>query len=625
MNIGELFVQIGAKVDSSWIDGMNKLKGMGTAAKQAAAVASGAMAQVRSSMNWAARDAASAADKVVAASKREAAAVEASARRQAFARARLAAMRSPGGQAIGQLRSNLAGIFETDAGPGNARRPVTWGQVHAAMGLPPSLQRFSNGSAAEASPMAMVPGGGRLRKFRPGSGGGMFGEGDPFTPPVPPTKPPRTRGGGGGGGGGRRGRGGYHNRLGPLGDIASIRRVILGAGLYQGATQFGQLADSYINLQNRIGGITKSQGEANAVFERLYNIANRTRSGIDSTAEAYVRIHNATDGMKLSQEDQFKLIERINMAFATSGASASEARSGMMQLTQALAKGKLDGDEFRSIAENMPNVLKILEKSLGVTEGRLRAMSRAGELTREKIVKAFLGAGGLEDAFNKTNATFGQTYEVFKNQLIKAFGELAQDKDLVQAFAFALQYLAKAIILIVKVVTGALTGIQKFVEAFKNGETWAYALAAAITVALLPSIVNLLAYLVKLPIAFAEAAAAGRLFGALGGGAGGAAGAAGKAAGGGLGLLGLLGGVALPIAAAYIGVEATGGPIDFWGEHGMVNQAKSRMGGGQEVNIGPTSVTIYAKDGKDAREQFEQSEVERMMRHAAAAWNRRGS
>jgi tape measure domain-containing protein len=421
--------------------------------------------------------------------------------------------------------------------------------------------------------------------------------------------------------------------------------VILGAGIYQGLESFGKIADVYTNLQNRIGGITSSQAQANNMFERLVTISNKTRSSLESTGEAYVRIHNATETMNLSQEDQYKLITRINMALQTSGASASEARSGMMQLTQALAKGKLDGDEFRSIAENMPNILKILEKSLGVTEGRLRSMSKAGELTREKIVNAFLKSDGIEAAFNKTKATFGQTFDIFKNNLTVAFGKLAEDKDLVAGFAFAMEYLAKAIILVVKAIGGGLTHIRQFVEALKEGKVWAYALAGAIGLTLLPSIINLLAYVLKLPAAFIRAAAAGRLFGALGGTAGGvgaaeAAAAGGAAAsagskGGKAGLLGFLGPAGLAVGAALTVNDLTGGSLgqnydtgalglvqDMIAHHG---QYQGGPGGAGEVNIGPTSVTIYAKDGKDAAEQFDQSQVERMMRHAAAAWNRNGS
>lgn len=57
--------------------------------------------------------------------------------------------------------------------------------------------------------------------------------------------------------------------------------------------------------------------------------------------------------------------ETMNKAFIVSGASVSEVQAGMYQLTQAMASGRLQGDEFKSISENAPMLANAIVKFTG--------------------------------------------------------------------------------------------------------------------------------------------------------------------------------------------------------------------------------------------------------------------
>lgn len=694
MNIGELFVTLGAKTDGSWAEGLKKLQKMEDAANKAAnSIAKNADKQARAVENAAKRERAAmkrTADEAqrlhmaVAKARQKtsnimwgsaagspfgggggggtqitkspfAAAERQQALREARQNAQMMANRQRNSPAMRALRDDLAGLNDPASPVSRAR--VSWAAFRA--GAPAGMDD-TNGSA-----MAMAPQQRRwwqrrqqLGVFQGGSGGGMFGNGTGT-----PAKGGGGRGGGSGGrgGGGRGGRGGgaYGGAYGPLGEASMLRKVVLGSGIYTGLQQFGEMADVYTNLQNRLGSVTDTQEQANATFERLFNIANNTRSSLESTGEAYVRMKNATSEMNLSEEDQFKLIENVNMALATSGATASEARSGMMQFTQALAKGNLDGDEFKSLAENMPNVLKILQKSLGVTEGRLREMSKSGELTRGKIVKAFLAGDGIKAAFDKTTPTFSQTFEIFKNKLVKSFGELAKDKDLVESFGKAMDGLASVITALVKVL-GTLVDIAgPFFEGLKDGKAWAIALALGLGI-LATAWWSVARAATAAAAAQAAAAAAGG--GGVAGAGGGLAGAAGTMQKGSKLMkgLGAASGVAMyasskgdntaGVLGRLAGGAMTGGALGGpWGALGglivagiveafnqpsmapeqLLAASTVMQGGGSifdaaqaAVNVGPTTVNIYAQDMKDAKQQFDKEMMDRTMRQAAARFNR---
>ena len=78
----------------------------------------------------------------------------------------------------------------------------------------------------------------------------------------------------------------------------------------------------------------------------------------------------------------------MQQAMALSGGSADALSAGMTQFNQALSSGVLRGDEFNSIMENMPRLAQALTESLGVSQGKLRAMAEEGKLTSSLIVDA---------------------------------------------------------------------------------------------------------------------------------------------------------------------------------------------------------------------------------------------
>ncbi|QMV29146.1 tail length tape-measure protein [Aeromonas phage AP1] len=81
-----------------------------------------------------------------------------------------------------------------------------------------------------------------------------------------------------------------------------------------------------------------------------------------------------------------RVTETINKAMIVSGATAAEAGAAIVQLSQGLQSGVLRGDEFRSVSEQAPRLLKAMADSLHVTTGELRAMAGQGKLTSQSVL-----------------------------------------------------------------------------------------------------------------------------------------------------------------------------------------------------------------------------------------------
>lgn len=206
---------------------------------------------------------------------------------------------------------------------------------------------------------------------------------------------------------------------------------------------FVGLSDQYQNMQNRIRLVTSSTEELNKVQKKLQQIARSTRQGLSATVETFVRLRLATKKSGISQERLFGVLRTLNQMLTVSGATAIETEQSIRQLSQAFSKGKLDGDEFRSVSEAMPSILTALEESLGKTRGELRAMSEAGQITTEVLVEAFEKSKrkAAED-FGKSISTVGQAWVVLKGEVLKAVGEFNKATGAVGLLVSSLRFLA---------------------------------------------------------------------------------------------------------------------------------------------------------------------------------------
>src|SRR5690606_1387445 len=104
-----------------------------------------------------------------------------------------------------------------------------------------------------------------------------------------------------------------------------------------------------------------------------------------------------------------------------------EQTAGMYQLTQAMAAGKLQGDEFRSIMENAPMLADAIAKFTGKSKGELKEMSAKGEITAD-IIKAalFMAADDINKKFETMPKTFGDLLQQLKNEAFRAFQPVFQ-------------------------------------------------------------------------------------------------------------------------------------------------------------------------------------------------------
>ncbi len=224
---------------------------------------------------------------------------------------------------------------------------------------------------------------------------------------------------------------------GTMSSLTGVAKALIAALSVQ---QVGAYAQAWQDLSNKLANAVRDSVppfETLAdVTERVFDISQKTRSGLDATATLYARLERSTRSYGVSVEDITRLTTIINQGFVVSGSTAEEASNAIIQLAQGLASGALRGDEFNSVNEQGNRLMIALADSMNVSIGALRNMAAEGKLTTDVIVNGLLSQGDkIGQEFAKTTATISQSLEIANNNITKFFGENATVKAGVKIFS----------------------------------------------------------------------------------------------------------------------------------------------------------------------------------------------
>lgn len=218
--------------------------------------------------------------------------------------------------------------------------------------------------------------------------------------------------------------------------------------------------DSYTNLQNRLKLVADSQAQVNQLTKEMYDIAKRSRASVEDTSIAFSRFDLALKSVGRSQKDSLMVTETVNKMIAMSGKGSQEAGAALLQLSQAFSKGKLDGDEFRTVAETMPLLMDAIAKKMGVTRGELLELRKQGKLTLDVMIEAIRDAQPeVDKQFSGYKMRVSDALTELKNQWIKFWGELDSKINVSSKLAGAILWLSEHMKLLASVGVSAFTAI----------------------------------------------------------------------------------------------------------------------------------------------------------------------
>lgn len=225
------------------------------------------------------------------------------------------------------------------------------------------------------------------------------------------------------------------------------------AFLAQATREFLKMADSMRLVEARINLVSTAGADASQVLDQLVEISKENRVNLDTTSRLYTRLVPAMESFKVNLEGAtsatdaaLKVTKAFGASLLISGANTQEAIAATTQFTQAMASGKLAGDEFRSVSEAAPAFLKAIADGSGYARSELKQLSSEGKLTTELLSQALIKMlDSLQAKADKVPVTMGQAFERVKTDLMVFSKELNESTGAVDFIVDTIETLSVVI------------------------------------------------------------------------------------------------------------------------------------------------------------------------------------
>lgn len=203
------------------------------------------------------------------------------------------------------------------------------------------------------------------------------------------------------------------------GILNKIKGWAAAAGVAFGAKQIIEMSDEMALTKARLDLMNDGLQTTDQLQEMIFESAQRARTSFLDTAQVVSKLGILAGDAFSSNQEMVYFAELINKQFKIGGASLQEQTAAMYQLTQAMAAGRLQGDEFRSIMENAPMLAQAIADHMGKTTGELREMSSQGLITADVIKRAmFEAAEETNRRFEELPMTWGQVWTTTLNNIL---------------------------------------------------------------------------------------------------------------------------------------------------------------------------------------------------------------
>lgn len=203
----------------------------------------------------------------------------------------------------------------------------------------------------------------------------------------------------------------YLNAAAAIAAVASVGKAVktVTSDIIEMGNQWGQTTAM---LKNAVG----DAGDYKSSLETSLEYANKVGVSTDDFVQSAARLRTLAPEVVTNYGDAAKFTRLLDMNMISTGASTQEASSAMRQITQALGKGIVNGDELNSIMENSPQIARMLAKHLNASVGELKQLGKEGKISGQALYDTVLeNADAIEKQFAAMPVTADRAWNSIKN------------------------------------------------------------------------------------------------------------------------------------------------------------------------------------------------------------------
>lgn len=171
------------------------------------------------------------------------------------------------------------------------------------------------------------------------------------------------------------------------------------------------ITEEFKSANDQIRGATEGLGEQAEIQKKILAAANSCRESYSDMA-GYVTSLTSNSSKIFPVDDATRFASIVAKLEKASGKSGN-TNATMTAMTKMASTGNIDKTSFASLS---PEVLSVLEKSLGKSKKQLESMAAAGTLTAGKIKDAFFSAEeDIQKKFDKLDLTITDATKHIRN------------------------------------------------------------------------------------------------------------------------------------------------------------------------------------------------------------------
>lgn len=211
----------------------------------------------------------------------------------------------------------------------------------------------------------------------------------------------------------------YLNTAAAIAAVASVGKAVktVTSDIIEMGNQWGRTTAM---LKNAVG----NTGDYTSSLETSLGYANEVGVTTDDFIQSAARLRTLAPEVVTNYGDAAKFTRLLDMNMISTGASTQEASSAMRQITQALGKGIVNGDELNSIMENSPQIARMLAKHLNVSVGELKQLGKEGKISGQALYDTVLeNADAIEKQFAAMPVTADRAWNSIKNTVSEKSAE----------------------------------------------------------------------------------------------------------------------------------------------------------------------------------------------------------
>jgi tape measure domain-containing protein len=205
--------------------------------------------------------------------------------------------------------------------------------------------------------------------------------------------------------------------------LGGIKGAIVSLGVAALTKRMIGQAASFQQTQIRLKALSAEYGEFGKIQQLVKDNAKTFNLSQAEAASQFSDIYARLRPLGKTLEEVQTVYKGFNATAIASGTSAAAASGAFLQLSQALGSGRLQGDEFRSVSEQIPGILGLVADEMGVAVSELKTLGSEGKITSDILINAL--AKGFEKNKDKIQAILSESPAAKFKEFSNATSELS--------------------------------------------------------------------------------------------------------------------------------------------------------------------------------------------------------